>query len=67
MLIKKCDRCGHTYENNKYKVKQGDRSFDFIEADILLDAGFTSGYKLSYDLCDNCVAELMKFLEGKEE
>lgn len=58
---KKCDRCGAFYEENaRIKVKHNGETF--IDGLYTTTSnGFT--YK-SYDLCDECVDDLMHFLTG---
>lgn len=58
---KKCDRCGAFYEENaRIKVKRNGETF-IDGLNTTTSNGFT--YK-SYDLCDECVDDLMHFLTG---
>jgi len=55
MNAKKCDRCGNYYERKGFN--NGDliiTKYNFLSPDE------------QYDLCDNCLCELKKFMEGKK-
>ena len=59
---KKCDRCGKYYENNEpYIIGYGQISAIDGIAFTLKDGGFVGGY----DLCDECIHLLEKWLKGE--
>lgn len=62
MNVKKCDRCGKFYEDNKVKIAPGN------ETRVITGVVLTNKYdeKLhSDDLCDECMIELLAFLYGE--
>ncbi len=59
---KKCDRCGKYYDRNHVKSMNG----NFVTS-IFINS--TPQYRRVFDLCDECIVDLYKFLglEGKDE
>ena len=59
---KKCDRCGKYYDINHAKSMHG----NFVTS---ISINSTSQYHQVFDLCDECIVDLYKFLglEGKYE
>ncbi len=60
MYAKKCDRCGECYKANELKIKVGYAEFTFMGLEMIL---YSVYYNFSYDLCDKCASELVKFLD----
>lgn len=61
---KKCDRCGKFYEKNTRFS-----TFSSFRRTLLDGICFTTmngGYVEYSDLCDDCIAELKLFLNGKK-
>lgn len=68
MRAKKCDRCGKLYEqydgSKEFKEQGKANAIIFIDRD--LDNKYSS--RNSYDLCPECMAQLISFIsEGKEK
>ncbi len=59
----KCDRCGSFYTENARKVS--DMTGDFIGGCATLTAGGSRDKR--FDLCDDCVSDLLIFLKCEEE
>ena len=60
MKAKRCDRCGKFYIENKNKYREKYNG-DPVSCIIL---GTCTNRYMSYDLCDECVNELMHFLNN---
>ena len=60
---KKCDRCGKYYDKNNAKSMNG-----IFVTSISIKTN-PPLYKRVFDLCDECIVDLYKFLglEGKDE
>lgn len=59
---KKCDRCGCYYDHNReYKTKRNHAAINRVD---LMD--IENGYD-RYDLCDQCISELLKFMAMEVE
>lgn len=56
---KKCDGCGKLYENNQY-------DYDRIQHFHIVKE-YHNGECITYDLCDDCYHELLKFLHEDGE
>ena len=66
MNAMKCDRCGKFYTENKNKYKdEENKSVCLIE--LKTEHGLYKEFYKYYDLCDDCVNELMIFLNGKNK
>lgn len=64
MDVKKCDRCGAYYEKNKKH-----RTFGCIAGDVISGMQTMTradGRDCHFDLCDDCIGDLKKFLNIKE-
>ena len=64
MNVKKCDRCGKIYEDNKVKIAPGNKG------SVITGVVLTNKYDeklLSDDLCDECIIELLAFLHGESK
>ena len=61
---KKCDRCGKYYTDCKdMSLRHRDRTVDYITLGSL----YNGGRGIEFDLCNDCVAELFKFLHISNE
>lgn len=68
MRAKKCDRCGKLYEqyDGSKEFKEQGKANAIIFIDRNLDNKYWS--RNSYDLCPECMAQLVSFIsEGKEK
>lgn len=63
MNAKKCDRCGDFYINNTFDARS--RTKGTITKLAFLDK--YSNHGETFDLCDCCWIELVRFLNYKEE
>lgn len=66
MRSKKCDRCGKFYES--YDGSREFKNTRKANAVILIDRDLDNRYwsRESFDLCQNCMRKLEKFIENKE-
>lgn len=66
MRAKKCDRCGKFYES--YDGSREFKNTKRSNAVILIDSDLDNKhwYHESFDLCQNCMRKLEKFIENKE-
>lgn len=62
MQARKCDRCGSYYDEGSV-VKLNDKP---VDAAVLVRRDFTH-QGICYDLCHDCLQELIGWLSGKEE
>lgn len=61
---KKCDRCGKYYTDCKdMSLRHRDRTVDYITLGSL----YNGGRGIEFDLCNDCVTELFKFLHISNE
>lgn len=61
---KKCDRCGKYYTACKdMSLRHRDQTVDYITLGSL----YNSGRGIEFDLCNDCVTELFKFLHISNE
>lgn len=61
---KKCDRCGVFYtENTRFPKKKGTYKATIDGACFTTTTNVYTDY---FDLCDDCIAELKLFLNGKK-
>lgn len=61
---KKCDRCGKYYTDCKdMSLRHRDRTVDYIT----LGSRYNGGRGIEFDLCNECVTELFKFLHISNE
>lgn len=61
---KKCDRCGKYYTDFKdMSLRHRDRTVDYITLGSL----YNGGHGIDFDLCNDCVTELFKFLHISNE
>ena len=61
---KKCDRCGKYYTDCKdMSLRHRDRTVDYITLGSL----YNGGHGIEFDLCNDCVTELFKFLHISNE
>lgn len=66
MQAKKCDRCGKLYE--QYEGSEVFEKHGRANAIILIDSDLDNRYwhRKTYDLCPECMAQLVSFIsEGK--
>ena len=63
----KCDRCGAFYEKNnrKWNIKIGGKS-SYIVSGVRIFYEYGNNLTI-YDLCDDCIARLERFLNCSEE
>ena len=61
---KKCDRCGNFYEKNELYITSGKVSCSTIGGVATTDAFYRNVDK-KYDLCDDCIVELFRFLNNE--
>ena len=65
MMVFKCDRCGAIYErsHDKYNIENNNTVIIGF-----MDANIKNKFKLdsSYDLCPNCIKDLVKWIEGEK-
>lgn len=66
MRSKKCDRCGKFYES--YDGSREFKNTKKANAVILIDRDLDNRYwsRESFDLCQNCMRKLEKFIKNKE-
>ena len=66
MRAKKCDRCGRFYES--YDGSREFKNTKRSNAVILIYRDLNNKYwsRESFDLCQNCMRKLEKFIENKE-
>lgn len=64
MNAKKCDRCGAYYDKNKKHKTFGRISGGVISGIWMVDQSGREDYY--FDLCDDCIGDLKKFLNIKE-
>lgn len=63
-IAKKCDRCGKYYTDCKdMSLRHRDRTVDYITLGSL----YNGGRGIEFDLCNDCVTELFKFLHISNE
>lgn len=61
---KKCDRCGKYYTDCKdMSLRHRDRTVNYITLESL----YNGGRGIEFDLCNDCVTELFKFLHISNE
>lgn len=61
---KKCDRCGKYYTDCKdMSLRHRDRTVDYITLGSL----YNGGRGIEFDLCNDCITELFKFLHISNE
>lgn len=61
---KKCDRCGKYYTDCKdMSLRHRDRTVDYITLGSL----YNGGRGIEFDLCNDCVTELFKFIHISNE
>lgn len=58
---KRCDRCGGFYINNEKKFRHNGYVVDCVELESL-----ERDFLARYDLCDECLEKLSRFLNGEE-
>lgn len=66
MIAKKCDRCGKLYEHydGSKNFKKNGKANGLILIDRDLDKRYWS--RNEYDLCPECMSQLVSFLSQKE-
>ena len=62
---KKCDRCEKYYDTNRTEIRGYNGNICGV-ALARCNAGGVIRYLMEKDLCDDCISELMRFLDGAE-
>ena len=63
--VKKCDRCGKTYQRNIYNSF---KKYDpYPDGDFIITVTHDRHFSYKYDLCDNCLDKLYCFLNNNQD
>lgn len=63
-IARKCDRCGQYYDKNS-KHETSNKVYNGIIGGVATTDAFLKNVDKNYDLCDDCIGELFRFLNNE--